>query len=120
MAAMVGGVSNVRRVQGLRTFQVYFDLALTGDYVTGGVNVFGASRVDGDSQLRVPTTKRVQNVTVKGRAGYVYEFDYENEKLLIRQEGAAGSPAPELAAAALPAGVLADKIAVEMTYPKFG
>jgi len=115
MAAMVGAFTNIIESQGFRNFVVEADMALSGDYVTGGVDVF-----TGVQGLMVPTTKPFQHVNVKGKAGYIYEYDYPNKKLLIRQEGAAGAPSVELSAAVLPGGVTGDSIRVRLESPKFG
>lgn len=94
-----------------RTVSVLGTIALSGNYATGGdalpLSAFGAG-----------TTKAPHIVKIHGKAGFVYEYDAANGKLLVR-EGAVG-PLTELAAGAYPAGATGDSIRVEATFPKFG
>lgn len=98
-----------------RELLYYAKCTLSGDYATGGIpaRLIGGVRVNSSKPPLLPAN-------FKGKSGYVYEHDLANDKLIIRQEGAAAAPAPELSAAALPAGVTNDVIRVEVRYPKFG
>lgn len=88
-------------------------LLAAGNYVTNGIAldlpVALSSQVPGISAQPV-------HVQVQGIAGYFYEYDKANKKVLIRQQtdpaaaGGANIPFVQLAAAALPAGVTGDTI----------
>lgn len=55
-------------------------------------------------------------VHIQGKAGYFYEYDFTNKKIIVRQQinpaaaGGADVPFSELAAAAYPAGVTGDSV----------
>ena len=109
---MALALSDERKGPGLREFIYSAKVTPSGNYVAGG-EVLGLHG-------KMPTTKRPVAVNIRGRAGYVYEYDYDTDKMLVRQEGAAGAPAVEIAAAAYPAGVTGDHIRVEAKFNKFG
>jgi hypothetical protein len=113
MATAVPSYSNEVRGQTLRglTYRAIVDFP-GDDYATGGIPIF--------LRNKVASTKNPTFAYFRGKSGYTYEYDYENDKLIIRQSSAAGNPESELAAAALPAGVLNDVIRVEAEFPKFG
>lgn len=85
----------------------------TGDYVTGGVpvsftNLYGGQRVE-----------TVEVVSLHGKAGYFYDWDRANKKVIIRQCAGAGSPASQIAQAQLPAAVSSDVIDFHAICKKF-
>jgi hypothetical protein len=109
---MAWAFSQERKGSDRQSFIYTGKLTPSGNYALGGEVV--------PFRGKMPTTKQPVFVDVRGKAGYVYEYDYANDKLLVRQEGAAAAPAVELAAAAYPAGVTGDDIRFTATYPKFG
>ena len=95
-------------------------LALSGSYVGGGEDMSSAW-----TGLIPGSTKKPVDMTVHGEAGYVYEYDFANDKLLVREQtdpadtGGANIPLVELAAAAYPAGVSGDTIRFVAYFEKF-
>lgn len=59
-------------------------------------------------------------VDIKGKGGYIYEYDYQNRKMLVRIATTTGAniPLAEHSAAAYAAGVTADVIIAFVTYEK--
>lgn len=81
----------------------------SGNYVAGG-EVPTWSRPAG--VLGNPVFVRLSG----GRAGYKYEYNPDNGKILVRQSAAAGNPNAEISAAAYPAGVTGDLVQYEATW----
>ena len=85
-------------------------LTFSGNYATGGDSFDFATIQQGGAQ---PIW-----VDIRGKAGYSYEYDFTNKKIIVRQQkdpaaaGGADIPLPELAAAGYPAGVTGDAIRV--------
>lgn len=91
-------------------------LAITGNYAAGGMAADFQALCAG-----ITTSKQPVHVAIQGIAGYVYEYDYTNKKIIIRaQTNAAAEDAPlgELTVAALPAGVTGDTIRARIVFPK--
>lgn len=90
-------------------------LTASGNYATGGDAV--------DFQAVITDVRGIRSqpswVEIRGKAGYVYEYDYTNKKVMARQEAAAANPADELSAAAYPAGVTGDTIRAYVVVKKF-
>lgn len=116
---MATALTITRKEASGRSIRVYGTIALTGNYAANGDPLALAL-------FQAPTTKTPLVVDVKGVSGYSYEYDKANAKLKVRQQtdpanaGGANVPFVELAAAAYPAGVLADVIQFEAVFPKFG
>lgn len=87
-----------------REVEGYGKVVFSGNYPTGGeaLNFITAGfRCTGDPIL----------VDFgEGKAGFKYEYDYTNKKVIVRQDAAAGAPSAELPAAAYPAGVTGDQV----------
>lgn len=66
-----------------------FSLAASGNYATGGVALSFLNKV--------PTNKDPFHIELKGKAGYVYEYDYTAKKVIVRL-GAGFTPAGTVAA----------------------
>jgi hypothetical protein len=72
------------------TVMVIGSLALTGDYATGGIDLDFRNIVTGKpGVVALPgVSKQPWIAKVFGIAGYLYEYDLANKKLIIRQAGA--------------------------------
>lgn len=94
-----------------RVVEVRGTLAFSGNYVTGGeVPTFAGVR----SSSVTPT-----QLWAEGIAGYKYEWNPANGKILVRQgAGAINLPLAELSAAAYPAGVTGDTIRFVAEFKK--
>jgi hypothetical protein len=83
-------------------------LVFSGNYAAGGDTLDFATIQEGVIQPMW--------VDIRGKAGYSYEYDFANKKIIVRQQkdpaaaGGADIPLPELAAAAYPAGVTGDVV----------
>lgn len=98
-------------------------LAFTGSYTTGGI-LPSYSTIKDQSGANVllntlnvnPDTLWIQSIA---GSGYTYQYVKSSGKIMILTTGsAAGSPAQELAAGALPAGVTGDTIEFESEWVK--
>lgn len=99
--------SDGRRIHAIGT------LIFSGNYVNNGdaVDIKGAKgAIDHQKWLsRLDPTY----VEINGKAGYFYEYDKVNKKIIVRQgdnTNAAAAPFIQLAAAAYPAGVTGDTV----------
>ena len=86
-------------------------LAFSGNYVTDGeVPTFPGLR----------SSKAIaDDIRIEGIAGYKYEYNYANGKVLVRQSAAASNPMSQLSAAAYPAGVTGDTVRFRASFKKF-
>lgn len=81
------------------TFELIVELAFSGNYVAGGEVVAPTF----ESYLKSIGAGNVLFVTFSPKAGYTFEYDYVNKKVLVKQGGAAVSnPEAEIGAAAYP------------------
>lgn len=84
-----------------------------GTYTTSGI-AFNPNGVITDARpgfVPLPgITAQPIVINIDGMAGFKYEFDAVNKKLLIRQSVAASSALAEIPAAGMPAGVSGDTI----------
>ena len=99
---MAGTITQVDRWHDSKRVHYIGTVVFTGNYATGG-EAFNLA-----STLNIPSPP--SQVVVMGQAGYVYQWDRTNNKIMVRQAAAAGNPLAEIAAAAYPAGVLADVV----------
>lgn len=81
-----------------------------------GTIVFSGSYATGGEAINLASVMNIPNpplqVTVLGQAGYIYQWDRTNNKLMVRQSAAAANPLGELPAAAYPAGVTSDIVRI--------
>lgn len=86
---------------------VTFKLTASGNYTTGGDSL--ASIFTG---MDFKSSAKPLMIVAQGIAGYKYEYDYTNNKMLTRECAAAGSPLAEIPGSptAYPAGVTGDTI----------
>ena len=93
-----------------RVVEVTGTLAFSGNYVTGGeVPSFAGVR----SSNLTPTALRAEGI-----AGFKYEWNGSNGKILVRQSAAASNPMSEISAAAYPAGVTGDTVRFVAEFKK--
>ena len=83
-------------------------ITASGSYTTGG-EALALTTLSGLN--RAPA-----KVEIVGKAGYKYEWDAANAKMLTRQCAAASNPMAEISAAAYPAGVTGDTITFTAYY----
>jgi len=101
-----------RKSHSLRELKYEATLTFSGNYVSGG-EVSGFIR-------KMPTTKAPLDVRLENTGGYRLEYDYTNDKILVFEQGAAASPAPQIPVAAYPAALLASVTKLHAIFPKFG
>jgi hypothetical protein len=111
--AMTFTQSGPRR-PGLATVEVFGRLVASGNYSTGG------DTVDFTALGSYWRSKDPLFVEIQGKAGFVYQYDVENKKVLVYSNTAGGANAPlgEHTAAAYAAGVTGDVIRVRMVMAK--
>ncbi len=110
---MAAALTILAKVNHNNAIEVVGSVALSGSYATGGDSLPIAN-------FDAKTPKAPYMVQAIGKAGYHYEYDLTNAKLLVRQGVAAGSPLAELGAGAYPGGVTGDTIRIRALFPKFG
>lgn len=104
VATVVDQWSDVGRIETVAT------LVFSGNYATNGDVYDFAAISQGVGQPLF--------VDIRGKAGFSYEYDLANKKIIVRQQlnpanaGGADIPFTELAAAAYPAGVTGDVVRV--------
>lgn len=105
---------NGPRRQGFSTIEVIGTLAASGSYATGG------DVVDFTQLGSVYRAKDPIFVEIQGKAGFVYQYDVVNKKVLVfcNTAGAANAPLGEHTAIAYVAGVTGDTIRVRMIFAK--
>lgn len=86
----------------------------SSSYSTGGDSISWANAAG--------TTKAPLFVVASGKAGYVYEYDLANAKLMTfyGNYDAADGPLIEIPASTYPAGVSGDTITFFAVFPQFG
>jgi hypothetical protein len=92
-----------------------FNLAIApaaDTYATGGLTVPWRSAVKGTTKPPLPGSVKIQ-----GKAGYVFEYDDANQKVIVRTGAAAQAVLTELTAAAVPAPLSGDTIKVIAMFP---
>lgn len=97
-------------------------LAFSGNYVAGGEVPTTSGRSGIRSKM---TTKAPLSVKIDGKAGFEYEYDRANEKVLVRGQEPTSATAgvialSQIAVAAYPAGVTGDVVDYTAIFPKFG
>ncbi len=106
---MALAVAVTNRVKMQNAVMVVGRITASGSYATGG-DALALTTLSG--LLRSPI-----KVEIEGKAGYKYEWDSTNAKMLTRYGGAAVSqPMAEIPAAAYPAGVTGDVITFTAIY----
>lgn len=79
-----------------------------------GTLVFSGSYPAGGEALNLATALSTPSaplsVQILGQAGYVYQWDRTNNKVMVRQSAAAANPLGELPAAGYPGGVTGDVV----------
>jgi hypothetical protein len=88
-------------------YLVSFQLTASGNYTTGGDSLATAF-----TGMAFKSSVKPVMIVAQGIAGYKYEYDYTNDKMLTRECAAAGNPLAEIPGAptAYPAGVTGDTI----------
>lgn len=94
-----------------QSIEVLGTFTASGNYAAGGTAVAWTG-------LGIKSTQAPLFVQVVGKAGYVYEYDDANAKLLTRESVAAGNPLAEIPTAAYPAGVTGDTIKYRAVFKK--
>jgi hypothetical protein len=84
-------------------FGLIFLLDFTGSYVTGGEVITAPNALK--SKFKILGNGNLYFVSIPSRLGYTFDYDYVNDKVIVRQDAAAGAPSAELAAAAYPGGL---------------
>lgn len=99
-------VTVVRRGRAGRSFKVMGTLALSGTYPTGG------EPLDFYPYFPFASARQPDKVNVDGKAGFIYQYDPVNKKLLTYTNTAGGANAAlgEHTAATYVAGVSGDSI----------
>lgn len=102
------------RRQGFSTIEVFGTLTPTGSYATGG------DVVDFTQLGSVYRAKDPLIVEITGKAGFVYQYDVVNKKVLVfcNTAGGANAALGEHTAIAYVAGVTGDLIRVRMAFAK--
>lgn len=95
------------------SFTAYFLVVPSGTYPTGG----DAADFGG---LIGYTDKQPIDVDIRGKAGFVYQYDYQNKKMFVYCNTAGGANAPlgEHTNIAYVAGVTGDVIIAMVRYAK--
>ena len=79
-----------------------------------GTLVFSGSYAAGGEALNLALALGVPsaplNVIIQGQAGYIYQWDRTNNKVMVRQGTATAIPLGEIPTAAYPAGVTSDVV----------
>lgn len=92
---------------------------MPGLVIETGTIVFAGNYVAGGEVLSLPKPAGVQRpptfVLIQGIAGFKYEYNPANAKVLVRQSAGAAAAMAEIAVAAYPAGVTGDTV----TYMAF-
>ncbi len=109
--AMTFTQTGPRRV-GVVTMEVYGTLVASGSYATGG------DTVDFTQLGSIYRAKDPLFVDIQGKAGFIYQYDITNKKVLVytNTAGGANNPLGEHTAAAYVAGVTGDTIRVRMVF----
>lgn len=106
-------VTVTRKLGENKTILLFGTIVASGSYATNGDALdFGP--------LVGWTNKQPLNVDVRGKAGFIYQYDYVNKKLLVYVNTAGGANAPlgEHTAATYAAGVSGDTITFLVTFAK--
>lgn len=85
-------------------------VVFSGNYAAGGEVVDVKAAAANAQGQRWMANSQPDIMMLQGKAGYHYEYDRANRKIIIRQSAGAGAVEAELAAAAYPAGVTGDTI----------
>jgi hypothetical protein len=81
-------------------YKLVGSIAFSGNYTTGG------DPLDFGPLLATIGVGQVDAVDVINRAGFDFDYDFTNKKLMVRQSAAAGNPGTEITgAAAYPAAL---------------
>lgn len=106
-------LTRTSRRQGISFFIATFTCVFSGSYPAGGEVVDFATLVG-------YTNKQPFLVEICGKAGYVYQYDFQNKKIMVRVNTGAGANLglPEHTAAAYNAGVTGDTVTIVVFIPK--
>lgn len=80
----------VKRTKSIQGLVGIFTITASGSYATGGNSLDFAPKIG-------YTNRQPRSVVVSGIAGYIYEYDLANKKLIVRQGAVAGSIAATFA-----------------------
>jgi len=96
----------------VKLIQGFFTVVASGNYVLGG-EALGLKALFG-------THKDPIMVVVRGKAGFIYEYDFATDKLMVFSNSAGGANAAltEHTAAAYVAGITGDVIKGYVIFPK--
>jgi hypothetical protein len=102
------------RKPGFHTIEVFGTLVASGNYAANG------DVVDFTQLGSILRAKDPLFVDIQGKAGFIYQYDITNKKVLVYSNTAGGANAPlgEHTAAAYAAGVTGDTIRVRMVFSK--
>lgn len=105
-------LSNIKRGRSGRQFKLTVTITLSGTYPTGG------DPLDFASYYPFGSAKQPDSVQVNGKAGFVYQYDLANKKLLVYTNTAGGANAAlgEHTNATYVAGVSGDSITAEVIW----
>lgn len=94
-----------------QSLEVIGNLALSGNYASGGVAIPWTG-------VNIKSTQLPVFVHVQGNGGYFYEYVVATAKLITRECAASATLAPEIAATTYPVGVSGDTITYRAVFPK--
>jgi len=105
-------VTKTNKFVEIKLIQGFFTVVASSNYAAGG-EVLGLKALFG-------THKDPIHVVIRGKAGFVYEYDFVNDKMMVFVNVAGGANAAlgEHTAAAYVAGILADVIKGYAVFPK--
>lgn len=109
---MTLAISNIKKVKDGKTFELTATVALSGSYPALG------EPLDLSGYNPFVSTRQPDIVNAVGKAGFQYQYDHANKKLMVRVNDAGGVNAPmgEHTAAAYAAGVSGDTIIIRATW----
>ena len=105
---MALAVAVTKRLKFNNGVMVIGTITASGSYTTGG-EALAMTTLSG-------LTRAPLRVEIDGKAGFRYEWDSANAKMMVRQCAAAANPMAEIPAAAYPAGVTGDVIQFSAYY----
>lgn len=108
---MAMAVTTLKRSGAGRGLEGIFRIVASGTYPTNGDPVDFAPLIG-------ITTRQPDHVSISGKAGFVYQYDYANKKVFVytNTAGAANAPLGEHTAATYAAGVSGDTITAHAVW----
>lgn len=105
-------LSNIKRAKENRTFNMTATVTLSGTYPTNG------EPIDLAGYMPLASARQPDKVSVDGKAGFVYQYDPTNKKLLVYTNTAGGANAAlgEHTNATYVAGVSGDTISLQAEW----